>query len=83
MLAAVRALNRVELVVETMRHALDTLASLAPDFLQRWLGAHRETEQTQDWVLRYSHRAEDNQWHGLPCQASPPKRRNAKPSWKQ
>ena len=35
-LAAVRALNRVELVTETMRHALTVLAALAPE----WLRAH-------------------------------------------
>src|SRR5947209_3236889 len=32
-LAAVRALNRVELVTETMRHALTVLAVLAPEWL--------------------------------------------------
>ena len=35
-LAAVRALNRVELVTETMRHALTVLADVAPE----WLRAH-------------------------------------------
>lgn len=44
-LAAVRALNRVELVRETFRHALNTLATLHPD----WLSTHAHTE----WVERY------------------------------
>jgi transposase len=47
-LAAVRALNRVELVGETMRHTLDTLAVVAPD----WLRAH--TQPT--WPERYIRR---------------------------
>ena len=51
-LAAVRALNRVELVTETTRHALTTLASLAPD----WLRAHGRPE----WVKRYERRPEDD-----------------------
>src|SRR5215212_2303641 len=54
-LAAVRALNRVELVTETMRHALTVLATLAPD----WLRAHGRPE----WVKRYARRPEDD---GLP-----------------
>ena len=54
-LAAVRALNRVELVTETMRHALTVLATLAPD----WLCAHGRPE----WVKRYERRPEDD---GLP-----------------
>jgi transposase len=33
-LAVVRALNRIELVAETLRHALDTLAVVAPDGLR-------------------------------------------------
>jgi hypothetical protein len=33
-LAAVRALNRVELVTETMRHALTVLADVAPEWLR-------------------------------------------------
>lgn len=54
-LAAVRALNRIELVTETMRHALTVLADLAPD----WLRAHGRPE----WVKRYERRPEDD---GLP-----------------
>src|SRR3954466_7200465 len=37
-LAAVRALNRLECVIETMRHALESLAVVAPD----WLLAHAQ-----------------------------------------
>lgn len=36
-LAATRALNRLETVGETMRHALNTLASVAPDWLRERL----------------------------------------------
>lgn len=48
--AAIRALNRYELVAETLRHALDALAVAAPD----WLRAHAPTE----WVERYARRTE-------------------------
>ncbi len=51
-LAAVRALNRVELVGETMRHALNDLAVVAPD----WLRAVSQSV----WVDRYARRAEDD-----------------------
>lgn len=51
-LAAVRALDRVELVGETMRHALDVLATVDPD----WLREHAEPE----WAKRYARRAEDD-----------------------
>ena len=50
-LAAVRALNRVELVGETMRHALNSLAVIAP----AWVQALSEPE----WIERYARRAED------------------------
>lgn len=50
-LAAVRALNRVELVQETMRHALEILAAVAPDWLV--------TRADPAWVGRYTRRAED------------------------
>lgn len=42
--------NRVELVVETMRHVLDTLANVAPE----WLLPHVEPE----WEKRYTRHAE-------------------------
>jgi transposase len=50
-LAAVRALNRLGLVRETMRHALDVLAGVAP----AWLRAHAQPE----WVQRYDQRSDD------------------------
>ncbi|MDQ3703214.1 MAG: IS1182 family transposase [Chloroflexota bacterium] len=50
-LAKVRALNRVEVVGETMRHALNTLAVVAP----AWLCAHSRPE----WAERYAGRVED------------------------
>jgi transposase len=51
-LAAVRALNRIEVVGETMRHALNTLAGGA----QEWLRAVSPPE----WRDRYMRRAEDD-----------------------
>jgi len=39
-LAAIRALNRFELVIETLRHLLDELALAAPN----WLRAHADPE---------------------------------------
>jgi transposase len=47
-LAAVRALNRVECVGETLRNALNTLAEIAPD----WLGERLPL----DWIDRYAKR---------------------------
>lgn len=49
-LAAVRALNRMSLVGETLRHTLNTLAVVAPE----WLAAHGD----QRWVERYGDRFE-------------------------
>ncbi len=54
-LGAIRALNRLECVGETMRHALNSLAVVAP----AWL---RATAQS-DWVRRYERRVDD---HHLP-----------------
>jgi transposase len=51
-LAAVRALNRIEVVGETMRHALNTLAVVAPAWLR--------TGSDPDWQGRYARRAEDD-----------------------
>lgn len=51
-LAAVRALNRVELVVETMRHVLEVLAVAAPDWVRQNASA--------DWLDRYVHRFGDD-----------------------
>jgi transposase len=50
-LAAVRALNRLECVGETMRHALNALAVAAPE----WLLEHSR----QEWLDRYGPRFED------------------------
>jgi transposase len=44
-------MNRVECVGETLRHALNTLALVAPD----WLQAHGQRE----WIERYGPRVED------------------------
>lgn len=55
-LAAVRALNRIEVVGETMRHALNTLAVVAPE----WLRAQAMSE----WAKRYIRRAEDDRLPG-------------------
>lgn len=49
-LAAVRSLNRPELLGETMRHALDELATLDPQWVQALAPA--------EWYVRYSHRIE-------------------------
>ncbi len=49
--AAVRALNRAELVGETLRHALNSLAVAAP----AWLAAHSRPA----WAERYARRADD------------------------
>jgi transposase len=53
--AAVRDLNRLERVIETLRAALNVLATAAPD----WVRAHIPAE----WVDRYGKRAEE---HDLP-----------------
>lgn len=50
-LAAIRALNRLEGVGETMRHALNILAVVAPE----WLRQHSQPE----WLDRYGPRLED------------------------
>lgn len=50
-LGAIRQLNRLEFVIETLRSARNTLAVVAPD----WIRAHVPAE----WILRYDHRAED------------------------
>jgi transposase len=50
-LAAVPALNRLECVGATMRHALNSLAVVVPD----WLLAHSHP----DWLERYGPRMED------------------------
>ncbi len=51
MLAAIRTLNRLTLVGETLRHALNELAEADPD----WLLAQVEAE----WFERYGRRVEE------------------------
>jgi transposase len=50
-LAVVRGLNRLELVGETMRHTLDVLATVAPEWLQERV--------RPEWVERYVRRLDD------------------------
>ncbi len=50
-LAAIRLLNRLELVGETLRAALEDLATLAPDWLSSWVPAA--------WFERYGRRIEE------------------------
>ena len=50
-LAAVRFLNWLELVGETLRHALESLATLVPDWLQRQIPV--------EWYDRYGNRMEN------------------------
>ena len=50
-LARIRAMNRLECVIETMRHALNSLALVVPDWLS--------SQAPPDWVARYGPRAED------------------------
>lgn len=57
--AAVRDLNRLERVVETLRATLNVLATVAPD----WVRAQIPVE----WVDRYTRRAED---YRLPAEAN-------------
>ena len=51
-LAAVRALNRIEVVGETMRHALNALAVVAPEGLR--------AVSDPEWQGGYARRAEDD-----------------------
>ena len=51
MLAAIRTLNRLESVGETLRAALNSLAVVAPDWLL--------TQVTSDWFDRYDTRVEE------------------------
>jgi transposase len=50
-LSAVRALNRLQCVGETMRHALNSLAVVAPDWLQPRI--------RPEWLERYDHQVDD------------------------
>src|SRR4051794_26175249 len=60
-LAAVRTLNRLERVGETMRAALNELAAMAPDWLQALAPA--------EWYPRYGRRVED--YHPPKTEAAP------------
>jgi transposase len=59
-LAAVRGLNRLVLVRETMKYALESLAVVAPN----WLQAHASPE----WVERYQRHFPDNLPKGMEAQ---------------
>jgi transposase len=62
-LAAIQTLNRLECVGETLRHALNTLATVVPDWLQSWVPA--------PWFERYSRRfAEYRLPVGIPARAA-------------
>jgi transposase len=58
-LAAIRSLNRLELVGRTLQHALNTLAQLEPAWLL--------TQITPDWFDRYSRQIDD---YRLPKEAA-------------
>jgi transposase len=53
-LAAIRTLNRLELVGRTLQHALNTLAMVAPEWLRAPIGP--------DWFERYSKPLEDSRF---------------------
>ncbi len=50
-LAAIHVLNRLECIGESLRHALNTLASVAPDWLRSWVPG--------SWFDRYGRRFEN------------------------
>jgi transposase len=50
-LAVIRSLNRLELVGETLRHGLNQLALVAPNWLTSWL--------PDEWLERYGSRIEE------------------------
>jgi transposase len=50
-LAAIQTLNRLECIGETLRHALNVLATVAPDWLQSWV--------PRVWFDRYRQRCAD------------------------
>ena len=50
-LAAIHVLNRLECIGETLRHALNRVATLAPEWLQSWVPS--------EWFTRYSRRFEE------------------------
>ena len=58
--AAIRLLNRLETVGETLRHTLNCLAVVAPD----WLRTHSQPE----WVERYERRFEEQRLPETPAE---------------
>jgi transposase len=50
-LAAIKTLNRLELVAETMIHTLNVLATVAPEWLKGWV--------PQEWFNRYERRLDE------------------------
>jgi transposase len=50
-LAAIHVLNRLELEEETLRHALNMLATVTPEWLRPWA--------PNEWLDRYTHRFEE------------------------
>jgi transposase len=57
-LAAVQQLNRLELVGETLRHALNILATVAPAWLDAWV--------PEEWFARYARRFPDQRLPSAP-----------------
>jgi transposase len=51
-LAAIQQLNRIECVAETLRHVLNELATVAPEWLSK--------QVSRDWFDRYSYRLEQS-----------------------
>jgi transposase len=58
-LAAIRVLNRLECIGETLRHALHAVSATAPEWLRSWLPS--------DWPDRYARRFEE---YRLPAERS-------------
>ena len=50
-LAAIKTLNRLELVAETMIHTLNVLATVAPEWLREWVPT--------EWFNRYEKRLDE------------------------
>lgn len=50
-LAAIKTLNRLELVAETIIHALNVLATVLPDWLKGWVDA--------EWFTQYEKRLDE------------------------
>jgi transposase len=62
-LAAIQVLNRLEFVGEALRHALNTLAAVAPGWLQSWVPG--------GWFDRYGHRFSEYRLpDGLPARTA-------------